>query len=218
MIVIFDLDGTVWDSEPGIVGSLEHTFSALGLPVPDRAVLASNVGPPLRSMLAELGVVESSLDDAVVAYRQRYTSHGVYEATLYPGVVELLDALVAEGHRLATATSKGLDPTLVMLEHFGLLDRFEFVGAASMDGRTTTKEAVLEGTLRAMGVLGRDRASDEPVVLIGDRHYDVVGAAAHGLECIGVAWGYGGADELRDAGAAAVVATPDDLLALLRRR
>ena len=81
-----------------------------------------------------------------------------------------------------------------------------------------TKEAVLEATLRAMGVLGGDRASDEPVVLIGDDDYDVAGAAAHGLECIGVAWGSGGEDELRDAGAAAVVGAPDDLLALLRRR
>ena len=216
MIVIFDLDGTVWDSEPGIVASLEHTFTALGLPVPDREVLASNVGPPLRSMLAELGVAEPSLDDAVLAYRTRYASHGVYEATLYPGVVELLDALRAEGHRLATATSKGLDPTRVMLEHFGIVDRFEFVGAASMDGRIATKEAVLAGTLAAMRDAGHDEGgSAERCVLIGDRHYVVGGATAHGIECIGVTWGYGDEDELRTAGATAVVANVEDLLAAL---
>jgi phosphoglycolate phosphatase len=213
MIIVFDLDGTVWDSEPGIVGSLEHTFAALGLPVPDAEVLASNVGPPLRLMLAELGVQESLLDDAVAAYRQRYASHGVYEAALYPGVVELLDALASDGHRLATATSKGLDPTLVMLDHFAIANRFEHVGAASMDGVATTKEAVLAGTLAAMAPTPGERC-----VLIGDRHYDVTGAAAHGIDCIGVEWGYGDAEELHAAGATAVVATVADLLTLLRQR
>ncbi|MHB1138581.1 MAG: HAD hydrolase-like protein [Microthrixaceae bacterium] len=212
MIVIFDLDGTVWDSEPGIVASLEHTFGALELPVPARHVLASNVGPPLRSMLAGLGIAEASLDDAVVAYRHRYSSYGVFGATLYPGVVDLLDALRADGHRLATATSKGLDPTLVMLEHFGIADRFEHIGAASMDGRRVTKEAVLADTLAAL----RDRG-DERCVLVGDRHYDVVGAAAHGIDCIGVTWGYGDAVELHEAGASAIVASVDDLLATLRQ-
>jgi len=213
VIVIFDLDGTVWDSEPGIVGSLRHTFAALGMAVPDDQVLASNVGPPLRLMLADLGVAETSLDDAIAAYRGRYASHGVYEATLYPGVVELLDALRAAGHRLATATSKGLDPTLVMLDHFGLAEYFEFVGAASMDGVATTKEAVLAGTLAALGA--PDAAE---CVLVGDRHYDVAGAASHGIDCIGVAWGYGGDDELVGAGAWAVGATPDEVLTLVGRR
>jgi phosphoglycolate phosphatase len=213
VIVIFDLDGTVWDSEPGIVGSLRHAFASLGMAVPDDQVLASNVGPPLRLMLAELGVHEQRLDDAVAAYRGRYASHGVYEATLYPGVVELLDALRDAGHRLATATSKGLDPTLVMLEHFGLADRFEFVGAASMDGLATTKEAVLAGTLAALGGPG-----PRECVLVGDRHYDVTGSAAHGIDCIGVGWGYGGHDELTDAGAWAVGATPDEVLALVAQR
>lgn len=213
MIVIFDLDGTVWDSEPGIVGSLEHTFRALGLQVPPHEVLASNVGPPLRLMLGELGVQEASLDDAVTAYRQRYASHGVYEATLYPGVVELLDALLAAGHRLATATSKGLDPTLVMLDHFGIADRFEFVGAASMDGLATTKTAVLALTLEAMGAPPATEC-----VLLGDRHYDVTGATEHGIDCVGVTWGYGSLDELREAGAWGVVDAPTEVLALLAQR
>lgn len=213
MIVIFDLDGTVWDSEPGIVGSLEHTFRELGLDVPPREVLASNVGPPLRQMLGELGLPEADLDDAVAAYRRRYASHGVYQAELYPGIVELLDTLAADGHRLATATSKGLDPTLVMLDHFGLADRFEFVGAASMDGIATTKAAVLAGTLEALGAPGTSEC-----VLIGDRHYDVTGSAHHGIDCIGVTWGYGDADELEGAGAWQVVDAPAEVLTVLAQR
>ncbi|CAN5592353.1 HAD family hydrolase [soil metagenome] len=213
MIVIFDLDGTVWDSEPGIVATLAHTFEALGMDVPTPEVLASNVGPPLRVMLSELGIADENLDEAFATYRLRYTSHGVYEATLYPGIVELLDALAADGHRLATATSKGIDPTMTMLEHFGLLDRFEFVGAASMDGVISTKDAVLALTLEALGAPDATEC-----VLIGDRHYDVAGSAEHGIDCIGAEWGYGDAEELRAAGAVAVAGTAADVLALLRQR
>jgi len=213
VIVIFDLDGTVWDSEPGIVATLAHTFEAMGVDVPSPEVLASNVGPPLRVMLSELGIADDSLDEAFATYRRRYTSHGVYEATLYPGVVDLLDALAADGHRLATATSKGIDPTLTMLEHFGLLDRFEYIGAASMDGTVSTKDAVLAMTLEALGA--PDAAE---CVLIGDRHYDVAGSAVHGIDCIGAEWGYGDADELHSAGAVAVAGSTADVLALLRQR
>ena len=148
-----------------------------------------------------------------MAYRRRYATHGVYEATLYPGVVELLDTLVAHGHRLATATSKGLDPTLVMLDHFRIADRFEYVGAASMDGVATTKSAVLALTLEAMGA-----PAAAECVLLGDRHYDVTGAVAHGIDCVGVTWGYGDATELRGTGAWGVVDSPAEVLALLAQR
>ena len=87
MIVIFDLDGTVWDSEEGIVGSLEHTFSSFGMETPERSVLTANVGPPLQLMLAELGIPAELIDDATLRYRQRYVEWGAYQASLYPGVL-----------------------------------------------------------------------------------------------------------------------------------
>ena len=213
MIVIFDLDGTVWDSPPGIVGSLVHTFELLDMDVPDRDVLVRHVGTPLRSMLSELGVEDDHLDRAAVVYRDRYTRTGVYEAELYPGVVDLPDSLRGGGHRPATATSKGHDPTLIMLDHFGIHDRFEFVGAATMDGRATTKTAVLAGTLTG---LGGPPATD--CVMVGDRHHDVAGAAEHHIACIGVTWGYGGEDELTGAGVWAVAHSPSEVLSLIGQR
>lgn len=206
MIVIWDLDGTVWDSEPGIVASLEHALRSVGMVVPPPEELRGIIGPPLAMMLAELGVPESRLDEAVRHYRERYLSTGVLEASLYPGVVEALDALAGAGHRLATATSKGEVPTRMMLEHFGLAGAFEVVGAASMDGRSATKRQVLGRTLEALG-------APEPTacVMVGDRHYDVTGAAAFGISCIGAAWGYGGAEELRLAGAVALAERPLDV-------
>lgn len=210
MIVIFDLDGTVWDSEEGIVGSLQHTFAAYGLPVPERSVLTANLGPPLQQMLAELGIPDRLVAEATLTYRERYVEWGAYQASLYPGIVDAIDRIAADGHRLATATSKGEGPTHQMLEHFGITDRFEVIGAATMDATAITKEAVLGRALTALG--GPDPSA---CWMVGDRSYDVTGAASYGIPCIGVLWGYGSAEELAAAGARHVVADPAELLALL---
>lgn len=206
MIVIFDLDGTVWDSQAGIVGSLEHTFAAFDLVVPDRAVLAANLGPPLQQMLAELGIPAELVDEATLRYRERYVEWGAYESSLYPGVLDAIDAIAAAGHRLATATSKGEGPTHQMLEHFGIADRFEVIGAATMDATAITKEAVLERTLGGLG-----EPDPAECWMVGDRSYDVTGAARFDIACIGVTWGYGSADELHTAGARHVIDRPEQL-------
>ena len=211
MIVIFDLDGTVWDSEEGIVGSLEHTFEVFGLPVPDRSVLAANLGPPLQLMLAELGFPDDQVAEATLRYRERYVDWGVHQAELYPGIVEALDALDAAGHTLATATSKGEGPTLQMLRNFGLTDRFAVIGAATMDTTAITKEAVLARTLA-----GLDDPDPADCWMVGDRSYDVTGAATFGIGCVGVTWGYGSAEELHSAGARHVIDRPDQLPPLVR--
>lgn len=213
MIVIFDLDGTVWDSEPGIVACMEHSVRALGMAVPARTELVAAIGPPLRTMLAELGVPEHRLDEGVRRYRERYLSEGVFEADLYDGVVDALDRLLEDGHRLATATSKGEDPTRTMLEHFGIADRFEVVGAATMDGAATTKAEVLALTLAGLGL-----PDPADCVMVGDRRYDVTGAAAFHIDCIGATWGYGGADELRLAGARRLAERPADVPPLVTPR
>ena len=213
VIVIFDLDGTVWDSEPGILACMAHALSGVGLDIAPAGELRSHIGPPLRTMLANLGVPEARLDDAFRLYRERYLSVGVFEASLYPGVVALLDELAADGHTLATATSKGVDATMTMLQHFELTDRFAVIGAASMDGSCATKTQVLARTLSELGEPDRGTC-----VLVGDRDLDVMGAAAHDVDCIGAAWGFGGADELVSAGAWQVATDPADVAALVARR
>lgn len=210
MIVIFDLDGTVWDSQEGIVGSLQHTFAAYGMPVPERSVLTANLGPPLQQMLAELGVPEALVAEATLTYRERYVEWGAYQSSLYPGVLDAIDMIAAAGHRLATATSKGEGPTHQMLEHFGIADRFEVIGAASMDASAITKEAVLARALEALG----GPAGDD-CWMVGDRSYDVSGAARFAIPCIGVLWGYGTEAELVDAGARHVIGAPDELPPLI---
>lgn len=195
MHVIFDLDGTVWDSEAGIIGCIEHTLEEFGLAAPSREVMSANVGPPLHRMLVELGVPASEVEEGVRIYRERYASWGAYQAEVYPGIEDLLDELTGSGRRLATATSKGEDPTHQMLHHFGLTGHFEVVGAASMDASAASKEAVIARALS--GLAGPDPST---CVMVGDRHYDVTGAHRFGIECVGVTWGYGTEDELRAAG------------------
>jgi len=213
VIVLLDLDGTVWDSEEGIVRCIAHALGDLGMEVPPRPHLVAAIGPPLRMMLEALGVPEVHLDRGVAAYRDRYLTTGVFESELYPGVEAMLDRLAGDGHTLATATSKGEVPTRTMLEHFGLLPRFAVVGAATMDGTATTKVEVLARTLALLDEPDRDECW-----MVGDRHYDVRGAAAHGIPCVGATWGYGGAEELRVAGAAALAHHPADVPDLVGRR
>ncbi|HKY15473.1 MAG TPA: HAD hydrolase-like protein [Microthrixaceae bacterium] len=208
--VLFDLDGTVWDSLSGIVSSLAHALAHVGVPVPSDEVLASNVGPPLLVMLAHFGVAEERLEEAKDAYRDHYRRVGEFQCEVYPGVASLLDDLRAEGIRLATATSKGVDPTRRMLAHFDLERRFDVIAAASMDSSAAHKVDVIAA---ALAELTNDGSST--IVIVGDRHFDIDGGAAFGLRTIGVEWGYGSRAELESAGAHHVATTVDELGRLL---
>jgi phosphoglycolate phosphatase len=213
VFVIFDLDGTVWDSARGIVGCLRECFEHHGLVAPSVAASRAVLGPPLRDMLAELGMPDEVLDPAVIDYRERYSEWGAFEADLYDGMVDVLDRLIADGHRLATATSKGEVGTALMIDHFGLRDRFEVIGASSMDGITTTKSAVISRTLEGLG-----NPDPDDCLMVGDRRHDVEGAAAHHIRCVGVSWGYGSVEELVDAGATAIAERPADVPPLVGRK
>lgn len=189
--VLFDLDGTVWDSAPGIIDGLVHTLRTMGLPERSRDELAANLGPPLIEMLAEVGVPPDRLDEGRDVYRARYRSHGEFDVTVYEGMADLLDELRAAGIGLATATSKGIDPTVRMLTHLGLADRFDRVAAASMDASAHHKVDVIAEALR-------QAAPDHgaAVAMVGDRHYDMIGGRSFGLTTVGVTWGYGTRNEL----------------------
>lgn len=213
MTIIFDLDGTVWDSEPGIVASIRATLDHFGLPTPSDAELRALLGPPLMAMLAELGVPAERLDEGRVVYRDHYRRHGELDCAPYDGMPELLDELRGRGHRLATATSKGAEVAIRMLEHFGLAHRFDAIEGASMTSASHSKADIVAAALARLGA-GPHPA---PGVMVGDRRYDVEGGRRHGLVTIGVTWGYGSREELERAGADHVVDDVEALGSLLRR-
>jgi phosphoglycolate phosphatase len=208
-LVLFDLDGTLVDSTRGIWASVRHALSVLGRPEPDPPQLLAMVGPPLQDGFAgALGLPADEVPHAVAAYREHYAAGAVLDVDVHAGIPALLAALRADGVTLAVATSKPVVFAVRVLEHTGLRAAFAGVHGATLDGAVRSKADVVAAALAAFP------AAERPV-LVGDRAEDVVGAAAHGLPCIGAGWGPAPAGELVAAGAAAVVATPGEVPAAL---
>jgi phosphoglycolate phosphatase len=208
--VLFDLDGTLSDSAPGILSSLRYAFAANGLEPLDAHAERELLGPPFYETLPPLIGGEDKLPAVLSAYREKYGEGGMFDATVYDGIRDVLAMLHVSGVRLAVATSKPEPYAVPIIEHLGLTEFFETVGGDELDGSLPTKALVIEKVLRRMG--SPDRSG---VVMIGDRAHDVIGAREHGITCIGAGWGYGMPGELERAGADPVCADPRELLAAL---
>jgi phosphoglycolate phosphatase len=208
-LVLFDMDGTLVDSTPGIWASIRVAAAELGLPEPTPGQLRSMVGPPLEDGFAgAFGLLPGDVARAVAAYRAHYTAGAMFDAHVYPGIPELLAGLRVEGMTLAVATSKPEPFAVQILEHVGLLGEFAGVHGATLDGAVRHKDQVVGAALAA-------HPDGERPVLVGDRSHDVLGARAHGLPCIGAGWGPALPGELAAAGAVAVVDTPTEVPAVL---
>lgn len=208
-VIMFDLDGTLSDSAPGILGGLRHSFAANGLPPLDEATERTLLGPPLYDSLPPLiGAVP--LADVIAAYRDYYGRDGMFDTSVYDGIPTVLADLRASGVRLAVATSKPEHYAVPILEHLGLAELFETVGGDDMVGSLGTKALVIGQALARLG--WPDPAS---VLMVGDRSHDIEGARAHGIAAIGAGWGYASPGELAAAAPIAICATPADLLDVL---
>ena len=208
--ILFDLDGTLTDSGEGIIKSSAMVLEKYGLPVPSYEEMRVFVGPPLHETFHKFGVPKEKCDDAVELYRVRYNTVGLFENFPYPGIRELLEALKAQGHRLFVATSKPEEMSVRILEHFDLAKYFEIIAGATLDRSRLEKSDVIAYLLQQAG-------SVENCIMIGDTVFDVVGAAAHKIPTIGVAWGYGKVEDMKNAGAMAIAETPEQLLDLLNK-
>jgi phosphoglycolate phosphatase len=210
-LVLYDLDGTLVDSTPGIWSSIRVAAAELGLPDPTPGQLRSMVGPPLEDGFAgAFGLPPEDVARAVAAYRAHYTAGAMSDVQVYPGIPELLAGLRADCAVLAVATSKPEPFAVRVLEHVGLLPEFARVHGATLDGAVRHKEQVVAAALAA-------HPDGQRSVLIGDRSHDVLGAWAHGLACIGAGWGPAPPGELTAAGAVAVAPAPADVPSVLTR-
>lgn len=208
-VVLFDLDGTLTESAPGIVNSVAHALAAVGSPPLTPDVLLRFIGPPLIGSLRDIaGLDDVQADAALIAYRDYFTRRGMFENSVYDGIPALLQALLDDGRRLAVTTAKPLAAAAPIVEHFNLDQYFEAVCGPATDGVHETKAAVISDALAQLDV-----APSRDVVLVGDRAHDVDAARAAGISCVGALWGYGSRDEL--AGADELAADVHELAALL---
>jgi phosphoglycolate phosphatase len=207
--VLFDLDGVLVDSRAAFAGSVNATLADHGHPERPAAELHRYLGPPLhrtfRALVPE--ATDAELDALVLGYRARYGSVMVAQSTLFPGIAEALDR-IAEAVPMVVATSKAQALARPLLEGLGVAGHFGAIVGPSLQARDESKSLTIA---RALEGLPRARRP----VMVGDRKFDVLGARAHGLPCIGVLWGIGSEQELREAGAAALAAAPDELPALV---
>ena len=200
--VLFDLDGTLTDSAEGIVNSVVYALERKGVPYVSKQELRRFVGPPLQASFRDhCGFSEEEAKDAVRVFREYFTEKGIYENAVYEGVPEMLLSLCKAGFKLAVATSKPEAFAKQILERFDLAKYFTVIAGASMDG--TDKPTVIR--------LALSRLNTEPssrVLMVGDREHDILGAKEVGISSLGVLYGYGSKEELEEAGAAYIAASP----------
>lgn len=206
--ILFDLDGTLTDSGPGIINCAVATFREYGVPIPSDEALRTIIGPPLRDSLIRFGLPEDKAIEAVAFFRSIYAVTGKYENTPYPGIHQLLKKLKADGHRLYVATSKPEHMAVDILDHFDLAQYFDLVCGADMNHLRGTKEAVIQHLLDQIGTL--DRA-----IMVGDTVFDVEGAAIHHIPTVCVSWGYGNREDMLTAGAIGIADGMDELYELI---
>ncbi len=220
--VLFDLDGTLTDSRPGILRSTLYALRRLNettgeaQPIPDESALHFMIGPPLRESFAKLAGPDRA-EAMLQFYRERYAEIGMFENSVYEGVPDALGVLRDARYRLFVAKSKNEADARRVLAHFDLAKFFVEVYGAEADGGRAIKSDLLHY------LLGRENIAADPanVAMVGDRKYDVLGAKAVGVSALGALWGYGGRAELTEAGADAIVEAPRSIPAavgeILRR-
>ena len=206
LTLLFDLDGTLTDSRPGIISGIQHALSVMGLEVPPEASLLRFIGPPTHDTFREL---LSSADPelnarAIGIYREYYAKVGLYENSVYPGVADGLAALREAGARLFVATSKPEVFAKRIIEHFELAPYFEHVYGSELSGERSNKGDLIAHVLRSEGLTN-------DAWMIGDRLHDIRGAKLNGLRSAGILWGYGSREELAQAGADALFASMAEL-------
>ena len=207
--LLFDLDGTLVDSGPGIVTSIRIACSACDLAEPDEETIWQFVGPPLHVSLREhYGIDDRALaDEFTRQYRRSYLESGIHEGHVYAGMQSFLGELRAAGRRIFVATSKPRVHAKTMLEGHGLASTFDGIYGSELDGSLFDKAELIAF------LLDREQVNPEHAIMIGDRKYDIEGARANNVESVGVLWGYGSHSELRGAGATRIC---DDVGGLAR--
>ncbi len=210
-LILFDLDGTLSDPESGLIKSFSYALSRMGIDCSDTDALRRFIGPPLFEEWQRVyGFSPEESGRALDYFHEYFEKDGWCDNRMYEGIPSLLSALKGAGKRIALATSKPEKYARMILEYFGIAHYFDFAAGAYSDRIRDKKWEVLSYALEQFPDMPRSRC-----VLIGDRKYDAEGAAICGIDCIGVLWGHGSAEELEAGGFVALFDSPTSLLSYL---
>lgn len=214
--LLFDLDGTLTDPKIGITTCVQYALKSFGIEEPDLDKLTPFIGPPLNVSFREFyGMDEEKALQAVKKYRERFATEGLYENEVYEGIPSMLKILKNRGAHMAIASSKPTVFVEKILEHFHIKQYFEVIVGSELDGTRSNKDEVVDEAIKQL--FSGKEVEKEKIFMIGDRKFDVEGAKALGIESVGVAYGYGGIEELKAAKADYVVRTVEELQGLLLR-
>ncbi len=210
-VILFDLDGTLTDSEEGVTRSIQYALKRLRKPAPDSEDLNWCIGPPLiesfKRLLGDDG--SGQAHEALLMYRERFDKIGKFENKVYDGIPEVLSLLNERGFSLFVATSKPRVYSVDIIKHFALVPYFNRVYGSELNGDLVDKTELIDHIISNEGI------DKNRVVMIGDRSHDIIGAKNNGLASIGVTYGYGSRKELLDSGADHLASSPSDILNLL---
>lgn len=193
--ILFDLDGTVTDSQLGIKNSVAYALNYFGINVDNMEDLNKYIGPPLRqSFINFAGLSEENSYIGMTKYREYYGPKGIFENELYSGIVDLFEKLKINNKKIVLATSKPWIYAEIILEHFNIKKYFDFVAGSELNGVRTNKADVIKYAIDKFNI------DIDNAVMIGDREHDILGAKYNGVKTIGVLYGFGSKEELENAG------------------
>lgn len=205
--ILFDLDGTLTDSAPGIIETMQYALNKKGITPPDD--LRFILGPPLMdTFINTFHMSQQSAKETYQYYYKRYAEKGMYQNSVFEGVKEMLSELKKHGKKLAVATSKSEDFAKEIIEHFALSEYFDCIAGNYLNMRDNKAKVVCYA-------LEQLQCNPESAILVGDRMYDMIGGKTAGVNVIGVLYGYGEIEELKQYGADAVAKTPQDVVNII---
>lgn len=211
--IFFDLDGTLTQSEFGIMAAATRALNHFGIETPSREILKKFIGPPLYVSFHDFyKLSEEDSQEAIKIYREYYVKEGVYQAPLYPGITEMLKELKNAGCTLMITTSKPETMAVTVAKNDGIFEYFDGIIGPALDEHDPNKAILIKRALKALGTDDSDKDFLKNCLMIGDRFYDIEAACEIGIDSIGVLYGYGNEQELKEAGSTYIVKNVQDIL------
>ncbi|MBT2639828.1 HAD family hydrolase [Bacillus sp. ISL-39] len=210
-VILLDLDGTITDPKAGITRSVQYALEKMNIAAPDADQLEGFIGPPLQVSFAEyFDFDERQTEKAIGFYRERFKEKGILENELYPNIPDLLKFLREQNFSLVIATSK---PTVFadhIVKHFKIDHYFDLVVGSNLNGTRTSKTEIIEFILNEY-----NQYKPEEFIMVGDRKHDIEGAGNNGIDSIGVTYGYGSLEELKNSQPTYIVDSVEQLKGIL---